>query len=97
MQVLHCSRLNVQRMHRAFAVNICSSTWERCSRDNLFRRVQSGSLGLAHLLVRQLVNRLFFLRDSSDPFLRRVCQVRWSQALPEFVVSMHTQGNIFGY
>lgn len=98
MQVLHCSRLNVQKMHRAFAVFIWSSTWERCSRDNLFRRVKEGGLGLSHLFVRQLVNRFLFLRDTSDPFLRTVCQVRLSQALPEFVVSsLHIQGRISGY
>lgn len=98
MQVLHCSRVNVQKMHRVFAVFIWSSTWERISRDNLFRRVRDGGLGLAHLFVRQLVNRFLFLRDNKDPFLRTVCQLRLARALPQFVVSTRTMsGGIFGY
>lgn len=87
MQVLHCSRVNVQKIHRVFAVFIWGSTWERCARDNLFRRVRDGGLGLTHLFVRQLVNRFLFLRDTSDPFLRAACQLRLARALPELIVS----------
>ncbi|CAN7991243.1 unnamed protein product [Ixodes hexagonus] len=87
MQVLHCSRVNVQKIHRAFAVFIWGSTWERCARDNLFRRVRDGGLGLTHLFVRQLVNRFLFLRDTNDPFLRAACQLRLARALSELNVS----------
>ena len=87
MQVLHCSRTNVQRLHRVFAVFIWGSEWERCSRTNLFRRVKEGGLGLAHLFVRQLVNRFLFFRDVRDPFLRMVCQLRLGSALPDLVVT----------
>ncbi|CAN7990489.1 unnamed protein product [Ixodes hexagonus] len=68
LQVLHCSRVNIQRMHRVFAVFIWGSSWERTSRTNLFRRVKNGGLGLSHLFVRQLVNRFIFLRDEKDSF-----------------------------
>lgn len=87
MQVLFCSRANVQRLHRVFAVFIWGSTWERCSRTNLFRRVKDGGVGLVHLFVRQLVNRFLFFRDERDPFLRTVCQLRLGDALPAHVVS----------
>lgn len=87
MQVLHCSRINVQRLHRVFAVFIWGSKWERCRRTNLFRRVKDGGLGLAHLFVRQVVNRFLFFRDVRDPFLRTVCQLRLGSALPDFVVT----------
>lgn len=87
MQALHCSRLSVQKLHRIFAVFVWASSWERCSRDNLFRPIKDGGLGLAHLFVRQLVNRFIFFRDVTDPFLRTVCQVRLARALPNFVVA----------
>ncbi|CAN7941045.1 unnamed protein product [Ixodes hexagonus] len=99
MQVLYCSRVNVQRLHRIFAVLIWGSSWERSSRTNLFRRVRMGGLSLAHLFLRQVVNRFIFLRDVSDPFLRTVCQVCLGRALPEFVVSSQCNlvGGIHGY
>lgn len=98
MQVLHCSRANVQRLHRVFAVFIWCSTWERTSRTNLFRRVRCGGLSLAHLFLRQVVNRFLFLRDVQNPFLRTVCQVRLGRVLPEFVVtSCVRDGGIHGY
>lgn len=98
MQVLHCGRANVQRLHRVFAVFLWGSTWERTSRTNLFRRVRSGGLSLVHLFLRQVVNRFLFLRDVRDPFLRTVCQVRLGAALPELVVSCCVYGGgIHGY
>lgn len=87
LQVLHCSRINIQRMHRVFAVFIWCSAWERSSRSNLFRRVKSGGLGLSHLFIRQLVNRFLFLGDQEDPFLRTVIQVRLRNLLPQFIVA----------
>lgn len=90
MQVLQCSRINVQKLHRVFAVFVWASSWERCSPDNLFRRVKDGGFGLAHLFLRQLVNRFFFFRDTNDPFLHTVIQMRLSRALPEFVVGTET-------
>uniref|UniRef100_A0A6M2DA90 Putative tick transposon n=1 Tax=Rhipicephalus microplus TaxID=6941 RepID=A0A6M2DA90_RHIMP len=68
MQVLCCSRVHVQNLHRIFAVFIWGSTWEKCSRTNLFRRVKHGGLSLSHLFVRQLVNRFIFFRDVQHPF-----------------------------
>lgn len=60
MQVLHCSRTNIQKLHQVFAAFVWASTWERCSHTNLFRRVKDEGLGLTHLLMRQLVNRFLF-------------------------------------
>lgn len=87
MQVLCCSRVHVQKLHRIFAVFIWGSTWEKCSRTILFRRVKQGGLSLSHLFVRQLVNRFIFFRDVQHPFLRTVCQLRLCRVLPNFVVS----------
>lgn len=98
LQVLHCSRVNVQKLHRVFAVFIWGSTWERSSRTNLFRRVRNGGLSLTHLFLRQVVNRFMYFRDISDPFLRTVCQVRVASRLPELIVSTSSMsGGIHGY
>lgn len=87
LQVLCMTRVNVQKLHRVFAVFIWSSSWERTSRTNLFRSVQSGGLGVSHLFFRQLVSRFLFLRDQKDVFLRTLVQVRLQRYLPEFIVS----------
>lgn len=88
----------MQKLHRVFAVFVWGSTWERTRRTNLFHRVRSGGLGLAHLYLRQLVNRFMFFRDTNDPFLRTVCQVRLGRVLPNLVVSSESmQGSIFGF
>lgn len=87
MQVLNCLHINVQKLHRNFAVFIWGSYSERSSRTNLFRHVRMGGLSLAHLFLRQVVNRFIFLRDMTDPFLRTVCQVRLGRFLPDIVAS----------
>lgn len=87
LQALCVSRMTIQKIHRACAVFIWGSTWERTSRTNLFRSVKSGGLGLVHLFLRQVVSRFIFLRDQKDPFLRTVCQVRLRDVLPQFIVS----------
>lgn len=98
LQVLHCSRANVQRLHRVFAVFIWGSNWERTSRTNLFRRVRDGGLGLAHLFVRQIVNRFLFLRDVKDPTLRTICQLRLGRALPDIIVTSNViPGGLHGF
>lgn len=56
-------------------------------RDNLFRPVHAGGLGLAHLFVRQLVSRLGFLRTAFHPFLREFLQVEMPNLLPTLFVS----------
>lgn len=60
LQVLHCSKADVQKLHRISGVFIWSSSWEPTSHTNLFRQVRDGGLELANLLWRQLVNRSFF-------------------------------------
>lgn len=87
LQVLFMSRVAVQKLHRVLAVFIWASTWERTSRTNLFRSVQSGGLGLVHLFLRQIVARFIFLRDQGDCFLRTVIHVRLSNFLPDFIVT----------
>lgn len=65
---------------------------------NLFRRVREGGLGLSHLFLRQVVNRFIFFRDTSDPFLRTVFQVRLGRALPDLIVTTSSEpGGIHGY
>ncbi|XP_077551732.1 uncharacterized protein LOC144165831 [Haemaphysalis longicornis] len=99
LQVLCMTRVNVQKIHRVFAVFIWSSSWERTSRTNLFRSVRKGGLGLCHLFLRQVVARFCFLRDQKDLFLRTVIQVRLKDVLPEFVVSSssHFGNGVRGY
>lgn len=98
LQVLHCSRINVQKLHRVFAVFIWGSVWERSSRTNLFRRVRFGGLSLSHLFLRQVVSRFMFLRDTRDPFLRAVIQLRLGRVLPSLVVSSdYVHGALYGY
>lgn len=87
MQALCCSRLNVQKLHRIFAVFVWQSTYERTSRTNLFRKVQKGGLSLPHLFVRQLVSRFLFLRDQADPFIRTFLQCMLGSALPNLIVT----------
>lgn len=98
LQVMHCSRVNLQKLHRIFAVFLWGSSWERTSRTNLFRRVRSGGLGLCHLYLRQLVNRFMFFRNNRDPFIRTVIQLRLGRRLPEFVVaSVHMKASVRGF
>lgn len=92
MQVLSCSRFNFKKFHRAFAVFVWQSEYERTSRNNLFRKLGQGGLSLPNLFLKQLVSRFLFLRDTTNPFLRTVIQVRLSNALPNFVVSMREGG-----
>lgn len=87
MQVLSCTRVNVQKFHRAFAVLVWQSSFERTSRNNLFRSVGEGGLGVPHLFVKQLVSRFMYLRDQSDPFVRTCLQILLSNAIPDFIVS----------
>ncbi|XP_037568611.2 uncharacterized protein LOC119449497 [Dermacentor silvarum] len=87
LQVLHCSRLRIQALHRVFATFIWSSRCESMRRDNLFVPLERGGLGLVHLFVRQIVPRLFFFRDSDHPFLREMLQLRLAHYLPDIVVS----------
>ncbi|XP_050050784.1 uncharacterized protein [Dermacentor andersoni] len=56
-------------------------------RDNIFRPVSEGGLGLVHLYVRQIVSRFFFFRDTSHPVIRSYMQVTLVNALPDLVVS----------
>ncbi|XP_075535109.1 uncharacterized protein LOC142570632 [Dermacentor variabilis] len=56
-------------------------------RDNIFRPVSEGGLGLVDLYVRQVVSRFFFFRDTSHPILRSFMQVTLVNALPDLIVS----------
>lgn len=69
MQIIHCSRVQVLKIHRVFDVFIWSLVWERSRRTYLFRRVKEAGVGLCHVCIRQRVNRFLFFRDMNDPFL----------------------------
>ncbi|XP_040064811.1 uncharacterized protein LOC120838808 [Ixodes scapularis] len=56
-------------------------------RDNLFRSIEAGGLGLTHLFVRKIVSRFMFLRTSSHPFIRTFLQTHLMDLLPDLVVS----------
>ncbi|XP_075547648.1 uncharacterized protein LOC142582138 [Dermacentor variabilis] len=56
-------------------------------RDNIFRPVSEGGLGLVHLYVRKIVSRFFFFRDTSHPILRSLMQVTLVNALPDLILS----------
>lgn len=87
LQVMHCARTSIQKMHSVFAVFIRKSTVEPMRRDNLFLRVSKGGLGLSHLFVRQVVARFFFLRNQKHPFLQVMFQTRIAPHLPSLLVS----------
>ncbi|XP_075543490.1 uncharacterized protein LOC142577937 [Dermacentor variabilis] len=91
LQVLHCSRLRLQALHRVFATFIWSSSCESMRHDNLFLPLERGGLGLVHLFVRQIVSRLFFFRDSDHPFLREMLQLRLVHNVPNIVVSSNAK------
>ena len=56
-------------------------------RENLFRTVADGGVGLPHLFIRQLVSRFLFLRDQETPFIREVIQNQLASFIPTFLVS----------
>lgn len=87
LQVLHCLRVNLQKIHRVFAVFVGGSTRERTSSINLFLQISEDGLGLTRLFLRQLVNGFVFLRDVTDLCLRAVCQLRLGSVLSEDVVT----------
>ncbi|CAN7949997.1 unnamed protein product [Ixodes hexagonus] len=87
LQVLVCSRINVQKLHRVFAVFIWQSECESVRRDNLFFSRCKGGLSLSHVFVKKVVSRFMFLREQTNPFLRAVIQTRLPEHLPMFVVS----------
>lgn len=95
LQVVHCSRMNMQKLHRVFAVFIWGSVWEQTSRLNLFRSVCNGGLGLTHLFLRQIVNRFIFLRDVGDPFLRTICQVRSARVCDFFGMGARAHSRLY--
>ncbi|XP_070378850.1 uncharacterized protein [Dermacentor albipictus] len=87
MQVLHCSRVHVQGFHRIFACFIWHSSWEAMRRDNPFLPLEKGGLGLVHLFVRQLVMRLFYLKNVRHPILLAVNRAHLASHLPFLFVT----------
>lgn len=68
-------------------------------RDNLFRSVKHGALGLSHLFVKLVVSRFYFLRYQKDPLLHTVIQTCLSEHLPSFNVISAPTGprNLAGF
>lgn len=87
LQLIHCARFYIQRFHRIFATFIWSSTFEPMRRDNIFKPVSEGGLGLKHLYLWQIVSRFFFFRDNSHPVIRSFLQVTLVDCLPDLIVS----------
>lgn len=88
LHVLQCSRTNIQVFQRIFAVFIWNSSFESMRRENLFRAIKDGGLGLHHLFVKQLVMRLCFYKDCQHPVLRGVMQCVGCEYLPEITVAV---------
>lgn len=86
-QVLACSRICIQSFHRVFAKFIWKVGIEPMSRDNIFRPVNRGGLGLSHLYFRQIVARFVFLRDQNSTFLCSALQITMPDLLPSFIMS----------
>lgn len=86
--MLHCFRVNIQRINRVFSVFIWACQWELTStRTNIFLPPLAGGVGLCYSFIRQILPRLMFIRNQFDPFLRRVIQTKLFDVLPSFVVS----------
>lgn len=87
LQIMSCPRAQIQKLHRVFATFIWNSCYEPMRRDNLFHSVLCGGLGLAHLFVRQITSRLFYVRHQTHPFLRAYHQCMLHNHLPWLYVS----------
>ncbi|CAN7941169.1 unnamed protein product, partial [Ixodes pacificus] len=87
LQVICCTRGHIQKFHRVFATFVWGSTWEPIRRDNLFRSVEQGGLGLLHVFLKQLISHFLFFRTASHDFLRTYMQAEVSSALPYLVVT----------
>lgn len=98
LQVMPCSRKSVQRFHRVFARFIWCSPYEPMRRDNLFKRVQDGGLGLQHLFVKRIVMRWMFFRNVRHPILRTTLQSIGGEFLPSVTVPvMSLRTKLFGF
>lgn len=83
LQVLHCSRTNIQKIHRIFATYIWRSYWEPMKRDKLFFfPIEYGGLRLCH--CRQLASRFFCFRNAKHDFFfsHALIASRWKFKLP---------------
>lgn len=96
LQVLHCASPNIQRLHRCFfAMPVWGATWRPMRRDNLFRPVKAGGLGLAHLsLITPLYMAYKFPHSISTLTYRSVSVKRFFSAwvsiiLPAFRARLH--------
>lgn len=91
LQVLPCLRKFLHAFHRVFATTIWCSTFERMRRDNLFRKVQDGGVGLQHLFVKQIVMRWWYFRCSHHPILAAVKRAIAYNYMPQIYVGPHEQ------
>ncbi|XP_064467231.1 uncharacterized protein LOC135378212 [Ornithodoros turicata] len=60
-------------------------------RQNLFKKVKDGGLGLQHLYIKQLVMRLFFYRQSSHPILDTIKRALAYNYIPDIYVGFHEE------
>lgn len=90
LQMLHCARTNVHKFHGLFSTFVWCSTWELMRRDNLFRSVLAGSLGLTHLFLRPLVSRLHFIKTAWHSFFIVFLQTQLPNLLLGIILSTVT-------
>lgn len=88
-RILYGGRLQVQGFSRLFASFVWTSGSESMRRDNLFRWVKFGELGVTHLFPSLIVSRPIFLCDQERPFVRTVLQTKLFRAIPDFLVSSY--------
>lgn len=89
IQILHCTRSNIQNLHRISELFIWQSGSEPMRGDNHSRSVKSDRLGNTHLFLSQVVSRFVFLRDQRNQFLRTVLQMKLARFLLNGLVSTH--------
>lgn len=69
-ELLSCARVSIPSFHCAFAKFFWKVDTEPMRRDNLFRCLNVGGLGLMHLFVKQMVLSFMFWHDQRNHFSR---------------------------
>lgn len=92
LHVLQCSRKIIHACHRVFATTVWCSTFERMRRENLFRKVKDGGLGLLHLFITQIGMRLSFFRRPQHPILDAVIRALAFNYMPDTYVGFLEPG-----
>lgn len=98
LQSVSCARKSIHVLHRIFATFIWCSKFEPIRRENLFKSIKEGGVGLHHIFVTKLIMRLFFLRTARHPILRTMIQSVGGAHLPGITVSVESVvGHVRGF